>query len=96
MKRSFSSGWVTAAALALIAATYGLVRLAFGLVLPDAQRDLGFDDALGGAISAGGSALYVVAALVGFVAAARAPRAAVIAASASAAVGAAGMAMAPD
>lgn len=96
MKRSFSSGWVTAAALALIAATYGLVRLAFGLVLPDAQRDLGFDDALGGAISSGGSALYVVAALVGFVAAARAPRAAVIAASASAAVGAAGMAMASD
>ncbi|SDO32453.1 Predicted arabinose efflux permease, MFS family [Microbacterium sp. ru370.1] len=87
---------VTGAALALIAATYGLVRLAFGLVLPDAQRDLGFDDALGGAISSGGSGLYVVAALVGFVAAARAPRAAVIAASASAALGAAGMAMAPD
>lgn len=96
MKRPFSYAWVTGAALALIAATYGLVRLAFGLVLPDAQRDLGFDDALGGAISSGGSALYVVAALVGFVAAARAPRAAVIAASASAAVGAAGMAMAPD
>lgn len=96
MKRSFSYAWATGTALALIAATYGLVRLAFGLVLPDAQRDLGFDDALGGAISSGGSALYVVAALVGFAAAARAPRAAVIAASASAAVGASGMAMAPD
>lgn len=96
MKRSFSSRWITGSALALIAATYGLVRLAFGLVLPDAQRDLGFDAALGGAISSGGSALYVAAALVGFVGAARAPRAAVIAASATAAVGAAGMAMAPD
>lgn len=96
MKRSFSSAGVTGSSLALIAATYGLVRLAFGLVLPDAQRDLGFDAALGGAISSGGSALYVAAALVGFVGAARAPRAAVIAAGATAAAGAAGMAMAPD
>ena len=68
-----------AAAVALIAVTYGLVRLAFGLVLPDAQRDLGFDAAVGGAISSGGSALYVLGAVVGFATATRAPRSVVAA-----------------
>jgi predicted MFS family arabinose efflux permease len=86
---------VIAACLALIAATYGLVRLSFGLVLPDAQRELGFDASVGGMIAAGGSAMYVVGALVGFAAAARVPRVMIVAAAATAALGAGGVALAP-
>jgi len=96
MKRAFSYVRVVGSATALIAATYGLVRLAYGLVLPDAQRDLGFDAAAGGAISSGGSALYVVGALIGFAVATRMPRAIVAAAATVAALGAAGMALAPN
>ena len=82
-------------ALLLIAATYGLVRLSFGLLLPDVQRDLGFGADFAGAISAGGSALYVVGAVVGFFAA-RMPRALVATAAASAALGATTMALATN
>ena len=97
MKRSFLFGvpGVVAFALMLIAATYGLVRLAFGLLLPDIQNELGFSADVAGAISAGGSALYVVGALVGFFAAG-APRVLVATAAGSAALGAAGMALATD
>lgn len=97
MKRPFLFGvpGVVAFALMLIAATYGLVRLAFGLLLPDVQSELGFGADVAGAISAGGSALYVVGAVVGFFAAG-APRVLVATAAGSAALGAAGMALATD
>lgn len=105
MKRTFSfvvsrtttAAWpVIAAGTALIAATYGLVRLAYGLFLVDVQRDLGIDVAEAGAISGGASLLYCVAALVGFVSADRHARALVVGAGLTGAGGAAGMALAPD
>lgn len=98
MKRTFSFGsWsLVAAGTGLIAATYGLVRLAFGLYLPDMQAELGFDAAAAGGISAGSSVVYCLGALVGFALAPRRARALVVAAGASAAAGATGMALAPS
>jgi MFS family permease len=87
---------LVAASTALIAVTYGLVRLAFGLYLPEIQADLGFDAGVAGAISSGGSSAYVVGAVAGFAAAGRRFRGLVVAAGATAAIGAAGMALAPD
>lgn len=81
--------------LALIAATYGLVRLAFGLFLPDVERDLGLRPDAAGWVSSGASALYCVGAVVGFLTAARVPRVLVAAASGFAGVGALAMATAP-
>ncbi len=56
MKRTFSFGLcrepsVIVAGTAFIAATYGLVRLAYGLFLPDIQADLALDSARAGGIS---------------------------------------------
>jgi predicted MFS family arabinose efflux permease len=100
MKRPLSFGSrraaaLTGAATGLIAATYGLVRLAFGLYLPDVDRDLGLGAAAAGAVSSGASAVYCLGALVGFAVAPRRPRAVALAAGATAAAGAAGMASAP-
>lgn len=98
MKRSFSYRRVivVAAGLGLIAATYGLVRLAYGLYLPDVRRDLGLGGDLAGWISAGASIVYCLGAVVGFVLAARVPRALVLAAAVSGGGGALGMAAAGD
>lgn len=100
MKRSFSNGThptaLVVAGTALIAVTYGLVRLAYGLVLPDVQADLGLSASTAGGIASGASLLYCVGAVVGFVQAARHPRALVVAATLTAAVGSVGMALAPD
>ncbi|GAA2176694.1 MFS transporter [Agrococcus versicolor] len=82
--------------MALVAATYGLVRLAYGLLLPDVQAELGLGVAAAGAASAGASVVYCLCAAVGFVLAARLPRALVAAAATGAAVGAVGMATAGD
>jgi len=98
VKRSFSILVPTvfvASGTALIAATYGLVRLAYGLVLPDVQHALGFGAALAGWTSAGSSVLYCVGAFVGFVAAPARPRLLVVLAGASAGAGAVGMATSP-
>ena len=99
MKRSFSNGAhptaLVVAGTALIAVTYGLVRLAYGLVLPDVQADLGLSASAAGGIASGASLLYCVGAVVGFVQAARHPRALVVAAALTAAVGSVGMALAP-
>ncbi len=84
-----------ATGLGTIAATYGLVRLALGLFLPDVQRDLGFGAAVGGAVSSGASVLYCVGALVGFVSAGRSARRLVAAATLAAGLGAVVMAAAP-
>jgi predicted MFS family arabinose efflux permease len=99
VKRSFSKGphptALVVAGTALIAVTYGLVRLAYGLVLPDVQPDLGLSASAAGGIASGASLLYCVGAVVGFVQAARHPRALVVAAALTAAVGSVGMALAP-
>jgi predicted MFS family arabinose efflux permease len=86
---------LVAAGAALIAATYGLVRMAYGLFLPDVQADLGLDVAAAGIVSAGASVVYCVGAVIGFLTAARHARALVVAAAVAASVGALGMAVAP-
>jgi len=94
VKRTFSlSLFLVLAATALIAATYGLVRLAYGLHLPAAQAELGFDAAVAGAISSGGSLAYCAGAILGFALAARHPRSLVALAGATAGLGAAGIAI---
>lgn len=79
----------------LIAGTYGLVRLAFGLLLPDMQASLALDDRTAGYISSGASLAYCVGATLGL-GAARHPRLVVVGAAATACGGAVGMALAPD
>ncbi|KTR52800.1 hypothetical protein NS359_04740 [Curtobacterium oceanosedimentum] len=90
MKRSFSlrTRILVLGGLGLIAATYGLVRLAYGLFLPDVQHDLGFGADVGGAVSSGASALYCVGAVAGFLLAGRAARWLVVGAALTAGVGA--------
>lgn len=90
MKRSFSlpTPVLLASGLGLVAATYGLVRLAFGLFLPDVQRDLGFGADVGGAVSSGASVLYCTGAVVGFLLADRAARELVVGAALTAGLGA--------
>ncbi|UXN25939.1 MFS transporter [Curtobacterium flaccumfaciens] len=80
--------------LGLIAATYGLVRLAYGLFLPDVQRDLGLRSDAAGWVSSGASALYCVGAVAGFLLAARMPRVLVAVSTLVAGVGAIAMAAA--
>ncbi|WP_144712753.1 MFS transporter [Curtobacterium pusillum] len=96
MKRSFSNRQrlFLASGLGLIAATYGLVRLAYGLFLPDVQHDLGLGADVAGGISAGASAVYCVGAVIGFLFARRLPRVLVSAAALVAGAGALGMAAA--
>jgi len=84
------------AGTALVAATYGLVRLAYGLFLPDVQDELGLGVAAAGAISGGASVVYCAGALLGFFAAARHARLLVVGAALTAAIGAFGMAAAPS
>ena len=78
MKRSFSLQsdrplLLITAGTALIAATYGLVRLTYGLFLPDVQAELALSASTAGLISSGASAAYCIAAIAGFLFAARAP-----------------------
>ncbi|WP_227497050.1 MFS transporter [Planctomonas psychrotolerans] len=101
MKRSFlladaRSVLLTASGTGLIAATYGLVRLAYGLFLPDVQADLSFGAATAGRISSGASIVYCVGAIVAFAVASRHPRSVILAAAATASAGSLGMATAPD
>jgi predicted MFS family arabinose efflux permease len=93
VKRTFL--FVVASGTALIATTYGLVRLAYGLLLPEAQAELGLGDGSAGLVAAVASVLYCLGALIGFVTADRHPRALVLAAGTSAALGCAAMALAP-
>ncbi|WP_158604527.1 MFS transporter [Nocardioides mangrovicus] len=99
MKRtlSFWRDGDTALALAgtcLIAGTYGLVRLAYGLFLPDLSASLDLGSAAAGVISSGASIAYCVGALVA-AAADRHPRSLVAAALLAGSLGALGMAVAP-
>lgn len=99
MKRALSFGSVRERALilagtCLIAGTYGLVRLAYGLFLPDIQASVSMSTATAGYVSTGASVAYCVGALIGFAAAHR-PRALVAGAWSTAALGSIGMALAP-
>lgn len=85
---------LVAAGLALVASTYGLVRLAYGLFLPDVQADLALGDRAAGYVSSGASLTYCVGALAGLVADRR-PRTVLTAAVLTGVVGATGMALAP-
>lgn len=89
MKRPFL---FSVSGTALIAVTYGLVRLAYGLVLPDVQADLHLGATGAGWISAGASVLYCLGAVVGFLLASRYPRSLVVLAAATAGTGSAGVA----
>lgn len=80
--------------MCFIAATYGLVRLAYGLFLPDLQRDLGLGAAVAGYISSGSSLMYCLAAAAGFGFGRRSPRALIMAAAVTACGGVWGMAAA--
>lgn len=100
MKRSLSfSGSTPApadlvvAGTCLIAATYGLVRLAYGLLLPDIQDSLGLGAAAAGYVSAGASAAYCAGAVVAMVVPHR-PRLLVGGAATTGALGSLGMALA--
>lgn len=97
MKRSFSlrTRILVVGGLGLVASTYGLVRLAYGLFLPDVQRDLGFGADVGGAVSSAASVLYCVGAVVGFLLAGRAARWLVLGAALTAGAGAIVMAASP-
>ncbi|MBS3180312.1 MULTISPECIES: MFS transporter [unclassified Pseudoclavibacter] len=78
----------------LIAACYGLVRLAYGLYLPDVEAELGLDASMAGVVSGGASAMYCAAAIAGFFLAGRMPRILVAGAASTAGGGALGMALA--
>lgn len=99
MKRALSFGLGRSTALVvagtcLIAGTYGLVRLAYGLFLPDIQASVSMGSAAAGYVSTGASAAYCVGALAGLAAAHR-PRVLVAGALSTAAAGSVGMALAP-
>lgn len=90
MKRPFQSSVVVGLGTGLVAATYGLVRYAYGLSVPAAQRDLGLSTAAAGAVSGATSVAYCVAAVLAFWTCERWPRAVVTSAGAVAAAGALG------
>lgn len=98
MKRALSFGdresALVLAGTGLIAATYGLVRLAYGLFLPDIRASVPLGTAVAGYVSTGASVAYCAGALVGIAVPTR-PRLLVVGAIATAAIGAAGMALAP-
>lgn len=102
MKRTLSfgagppgrAGLLVVTGLAFIASTYGLVRLAYGLFLPDVQADLGLGDRAAGYVSSGASLAYCAGALAGLTADRR-PRTVLTAAALTGVVGAGGMALAP-
>ncbi|WP_328858867.1 MFS transporter [Williamsia herbipolensis] len=80
--------------VAFIAATYGLVRLAYGLFLPDVQADIGMSSGVAGLVSSGSSLFYCVAAVAGLVLGGRGARGQVAVAAVSGVVGVWGMAAA--
>lgn len=79
----------------LIAGTYGLVRLAYGLFLPDIATSLSMSTTTSGLISSAASIAYCLGALIGLTAGTRA-RQIVTAAMGTAALGSLGMAVSPD
>ncbi|MCQ1950830.1 MFS transporter [Arthrobacter sp. zg-Y859] len=84
------------AAVTLIAATYGLARLGYGLFLPAFSASFELTPAVGGLLSSGASVIYCVSAGLGFAYAPRHPRLMTILAGSTAALGSAGIAAAPS
>ncbi|MCC9205176.1 MFS transporter [Arthrobacter sp. zg-Y769] len=84
------------AAVTLIAATYGLARLGYGLFLPAFSASFELTPAVGGLLSSGASVIYCVSAGLGFVYAPRHPRLMTILAGSTAALGSAGIAASPS
>jgi predicted MFS family arabinose efflux permease len=85
---------LVAAGMGLVAGTYGLVRLAYGLFLPDVRASLSMDAATAGYVASGASLAYCVGALLGLTAADQSRRL-VLGALVTASVGSVGMAAAP-
>ncbi|BBE23984.1 hypothetical protein MN0502_28670 [Arthrobacter sp. MN05-02] len=83
-------------AVALIAATYGLARLGYGLFLPAFSASFSLSPTVAGLTSSGASVLYCVAAAVGLRYAPGHPRAVTLLAGLSAALGSIGVACAQD
>ncbi|NOJ58926.1 MFS transporter [Arthrobacter sp. 260] len=101
MKRTLQSSQPTAPrfsvmALALIAATYGLARLGYGLFLPSFSAAFALTPTVGGLLASGASVIYCVSALIGFRFAPTRPRLVTILAGATAASGSAGIAAAQN
>jgi predicted MFS family arabinose efflux permease len=99
MKRSLSFGsarglLLVVAGTGLIAGTYGLVRLAYGLFLPDISASVAMGTAVAGYIGSGASVAYCLGALAGL-GAHRRPRVLVVSAIVTASGGAVVMALAP-
>lgn len=78
--------------IAFVAATYGLVRLAYGLFLPDVQAEIGMSSGVAGLVASGSSLIYCGAAGIGFVLGERWARGQIVAAAVTAIVGVWGMA----
>ncbi len=100
MKRSLSlDGWrdvgLVVAGAGLIAGTYGLVRLAYGLFLPDISGSIEMGTSTAGFIASGSSVAYCVGALAGVVLDGH-PRVLVVSSVATASGGALAMALAPS
>lgn len=85
---------VVLSGMALIAATYGLARFGYGLFLPQLEDAFGLGSAVAGVVQAGSFLSYCVCALLSARMAAR-PRAVVVCAGMTAAVGSLGVALAP-
>lgn len=83
------------AATGLVAGCYGLVRLAYGLFLPDVQASIGLGATAAGRISSGASLAYCLGALAGSTARTRV-RLLVLVALVTATTGCAGMAASRD
>lgn len=92
--RNRQSSLFAAGAVALIAATYGLARLGYGLFLPAFSAAFTLSPAMGGLLASGTSVLYCAAALVGFRYAPTRPRLMTLLAGTTAALGSAGIAAA--
>lgn len=85
-----------AAGAGLTGASYGLVRLAYGLYLPDVQAELGLDTDTAGFVSGGSSIVFCVAAALGLLLAVKHPKLLVIGAALTAGLGALGLAFSVD
>jgi predicted MFS family arabinose efflux permease len=79
-------------AVALIAATYGLARLGYGLFLPAFAASFSLSPTMSGILSAGASLLYCVSAVIGFRFAGGHPRVVTLLAGSTAALGSVGIA----
>lgn len=93
-----SSVWkLTLAGAALIAACYGLARFAYGLFVPTFREEFGLGAALAGALASGSYASYCVAIIISTLLTPRfGGRAIAVAAGATATLGTATIALAPN